>query len=89
VRQCQRSHCHHQRSTTPERRRTGRRSGGDADRGRHREPFFRILKTWTAEHRHGNATTAQFIALSERISGQDLGNFFQVWLYTPSKPTTW
>jgi aminopeptidase N len=53
------------------------------------EPFFRILKTWTAEHRHGNATTAQFIALSERISGQDLGNFFQVWLYTPSKPITW
>jgi aminopeptidase N len=53
------------------------------------EPFFRILKTWTAEHRHGNATTAQFIALSERISGQDLANFFQVWLYTPSKPTTW
>jgi hypothetical protein len=23
------------------------------------------------------------------ISGQDLSNFFQVWLYTPQKPTTW
>jgi hypothetical protein len=31
----------------------------------------------------------QFIALSERISGQNLSNFFQVWLYTPSKPTSW
>jgi hypothetical protein len=31
----------------------------------------------------------QFTVLSERISGQDLGNFFQIWLYTPSKPTSW
>jgi aminopeptidase N len=53
------------------------------------DAFFRVLKTWTAEHRQGNATTAQFIALCERISGQDLSNFFQVWLYTPSKPTSW
>jgi aminopeptidase N len=53
------------------------------------DAFFRVLRTWTAEHFQGNATTAQFIALSERISGQDLGNFFQVWRYTPSKPTTW
>jgi aminopeptidase N len=53
------------------------------------DAFFRVLQTWTARHRQGNGTTAQFIALSERISHQDLGNFFQVWLYTPSKPTTW
>ena len=53
------------------------------------DAFFRVLRTWTAEHFQSNATTAQFIALSERISGQDLSNFFQVWLYTPTKPTTW
>jgi aminopeptidase N len=53
------------------------------------DTFFRILKTWTAKYRYGNATTADFIALSERISGLDLDNFFQVWLYTPGKPTTW
>ena len=35
------------------------------------DAFFRVLRTWTAEHFQGNATTAQFIALSERISGQD------------------
>jgi aminopeptidase N len=51
--------------------------------------FFRILKTWTAKYRYGTATTADFIALSERISGLDLDNFFQVWLYTPTKPTVW
>ena len=52
-------------------------------------PFFQILRTWVAEHLHGTATTEEFMALSERISGQDLSNFFQVWLYTAGKPTTW
>ena len=41
------------------------------------EKFFTILKAWTAKYRHGNATTADFIALSEKISGQDLDAFFQ------------
>ena len=53
------------------------------------EPFFEILRTWAAEHRYGTATTEEFIALSEQISGQDLSNFFQVWLYTPEKPKKW
>jgi aminopeptidase N len=53
------------------------------------DAFFRILKTWTAKYRYGNATTEQFIALSQQISRQDLTNFFKVWLYTPSKPVTW
>ena len=29
---------------------------------------------------------AQFIALAERVSGQDLDDFFQTWLFTPAKP---
>ena len=53
------------------------------------EDFFRILKTWARTHRHGNATTRQFTALAERISGRDLDAFFRVWLYTAGKPTTW
>jgi aminopeptidase N len=53
------------------------------------DTFFRILKTWTSTHEHGNGTTAEFTALAERISGLDLGAFFQTWLYTPRKPTTW
>ena len=40
-----------------------------------------------ARSRH--ATTEQFIDLAERISGQDLTAFFQTWLYTTTKPTTW
>jgi aminopeptidase N len=53
------------------------------------DAFFRILRNWTAEHAHGNATTEQFIDLAQRISGQDLSAFFQTWLYTTTKPTTW
>jgi hypothetical protein len=52
-------------------------------------PFFQILRTWTAQHRYGTATTEQFVALSQQISGQDLTDFFRIWLYTPQKPATW
>ena len=51
--------------------------------------FFDILQSWYRENRNGNVTTADFIELSERESGQQLDQFFQVWLYTPGKPTTW
>jgi hypothetical protein len=51
--------------------------------------FFTILRTWTATHRHANATTADFIALSEQVSGVDLARFFRVWIDTPRKPTSW
>ena len=53
------------------------------------EEFFAILRTWVAEHRHGNATTAQFTALAEQISGEDLDHFFDVWIYQTGKPTSW
>jgi aminopeptidase N len=50
------------------------------------DTFRRILRTWVAEHRYGNADTAQFIALAERLSGKPLAGLFQTWLYTASKP---
>nr|WP_234335784.1 M1 family metallopeptidase [Streptomyces sp. NRRL S-1022] len=49
--------------------------------------FFIILKTWTKEHRHGNAHTAQFIKLCERKSGMDLTELFDTWLNSKGKPT--
>jgi aminopeptidase N len=51
--------------------------------------FFQILRRWAAQNRYGNVTTPQFIALSEQVSGMELDNFFDVWLYRPEKPTTW
>ena len=51
--------------------------------------FFQIMRTWATQNRYGNVTTAQFIALSEQISGIDLEHFFDVWVYQPDKPTSW
>ena len=51
--------------------------------------FFNLLRTWVAQHKYGNVTTPQFIALAEQISGMDLDRFFDVWLYQPEKPTSW
>jgi aminopeptidase N len=49
--------------------------------------FFKLLPTWTKLHRYGNASTAEFIKLAEKISGQQLDDLFQTWLYTTGKPT--
>jgi aminopeptidase N len=50
------------------------------------EAFWTVLHTWVADHRHGNATTTAFVALAEQVGGQDLGEFFEVWLETPERP---
>ncbi len=51
--------------------------------------FFTLLRRWANQNRYGNVTTAQFIALAERVTGMDLGRFFDIWLYRPEKPTSW
>ena len=51
--------------------------------------FFRILRDWYAEHLHSNVTTEQFIATAERVSGQQLDHFFDVWLFQEGRPESW
>jgi aminopeptidase N len=50
------------------------------------EVFFEILRTYTERYRYGNASTADFIAVAEEVSGQDLGEFFDAWLYAEDIP---
>jgi hypothetical protein len=50
------------------------------------EVFFRILREWAQSRAGGNVTTAQFIRLAERISGQDLDQLFDTWLFSTEKP---
>jgi aminopeptidase N len=45
-----------------------------------------ILRRWTAEHRHGNATIPQFVALAEEVSNRQLDKLFDDWLYLRGKP---
>jgi len=50
------------------------------------EVFFTILRTWTERFHNGNATTEDFIALAEEISGEQLDDFFQSWLFELALP---
>jgi aminopeptidase N len=51
--------------------------------------FFGMLRDWYRENKDGNVTTADFVALAERESRQQLDDFFRVWLFEPVQPTSW
>ena len=48
--------------------------------------FWTILRTWAADHAGSTGSTEEFRALAERVSGQDLGGFFQAWLFASERP---
>ena len=50
------------------------------------DDFFEILRTWAKRESGEAVSTPQFIALAEKISGQDLDALFDAWLYSPTKP---
>jgi len=50
--------------------------------------FWQIARQWVQERGGGTGTTAQFIALAERVSGEKLDDLFDAWLFTGSRPTT-
>ena len=51
------------------------------------DAFWQIARQWVQERGGGTGTTAQFIELAERVSGQQLDDLFDAWLFTGSKPT--
>jgi aminopeptidase N len=48
--------------------------------------FWQVMRNWPQQHKYGNGSIPQFIALAERSSGEDLTSFFDAWLYSPTKP---
>jgi aminopeptidase N len=50
------------------------------------ETFFEILQTFTQTYRHSNASTADFVAVGESVSGLELEEFFNGWLYQEEIP---
>ncbi|MEQ1787238.1 MAG: M1 family metallopeptidase, partial [Acidimicrobiales bacterium] len=48
--------------------------------------FFAVLRAWVDEHRDSVASTADLVALAERISGDDLGALFDAWVYASELP---
>jgi aminopeptidase N len=51
--------------------------------------FYSTLRDWVSQHRYGNGTTQQFIALAESEAGVSLAHFFDLWLFQPRKPSGW
>ncbi len=53
------------------------------------EPFFDILATYREIYGGGFATTEDFIAVTEAVTGRDLRWFFDQWVYNGRRPTHW
>jgi aminopeptidase N len=50
------------------------------------DAFFTLLRTWVERYGGGSATTADFEALAERVSGAELTPLFDAWLRAPDMP---
>ena len=50
------------------------------------EAFFEILRTYHEQYKGSNATTDDFIAVAEKVSGKDLQDLFDNWLYNEEIP---
>ena len=50
------------------------------------DAFFEILRTYAERFKYSNATTEDFINLAEEISGQELSQLFDGWLYNEDIP---
>ncbi len=52
------------------------------------DEFFTLLRRWVAENNGEARTTADFIGLAEEVSGEELGPFFDEWLFAEELPAT-
>jgi aminopeptidase N len=50
------------------------------------ELFFRSIREYNRRFAYQNVTTADFQAVVEELSGQDLDGFFQQWVAGPANP---
>ncbi len=50
------------------------------------ETFLEILRTYYERFAYGNVTTADFIAVAEEVSGENLSDLFDAWLYADRVP---
>lgn len=50
------------------------------------DDFWQIVRTWVRRYDGRSASTEQFVALAQDVSGQDLSRLFTDWLDTPRYP---
>jgi aminopeptidase N len=50
------------------------------------DTFLEIIRTYYARYQYGNARIEDFIAVAEEVSGQNLEDFFNAWLFSEETP---
>ena len=50
------------------------------------DAFFQIIRMYYDRYQHSNASIEDFVAIAEELSGQELDEFFNAWLYDPHVP---
>jgi aminopeptidase N len=50
------------------------------------DDFFDVMRTYSERFKYGAASTADFIAVAEEVSQQDLAEFFDGWVYSEAVP---
>ena len=50
------------------------------------EAFAELLRAWATENADGNVSTADLVALAERVSGQQVDDVFATWIDSTGKP---
>jgi aminopeptidase N len=50
------------------------------------DTFFRLLRMWVERHAHGSVTTEDFVSLGVEISGPELRDLVEAWLFNPALP---
>jgi aminopeptidase N len=53
------------------------------------DAFYAGARLWLERYDDATGTTEDFIALYEEASGEDLSEFFDIWLFRPVKPVDW
>jgi len=51
------------------------------------DAFFTLLRRWIDDHRDSTASTQDLVALAEEISGQELDDLFDRWIYAAELPS--
>jgi len=51
------------------------------------DAFFELLRRWVEDHRNSTASTQDLVALAEEISGQELDDLFDRWIYAAERPS--
>jgi aminopeptidase N len=50
------------------------------------DDFFGILRSWADSQSGDTVSTSEFVQLAEQVSGDELDDLFEAWLYTPARP---